>query len=166
MVLDDDELLECGLKGPREDVSDDQSSLNFKHMKTIQLGNVLWTIEDSMVPKGELSELVLQNPWSGERPSDLYTEIWEEIWIKTCWQFCEHHWSWGEQKPLKTQEVGDRGELDRPEEGLILLEDPHDTTLDPRFDISVIGSKNYVPDGKAKEELVEWVDLLGGGDFE
>ena len=80
MVVDDDGELGRGLKRQREEYSDDEDPLIFKHMKRTRAGTILEDSENLEDPEQRDYEGAQHGIWGGEGPSDPYAEIWEKIW--------------------------------------------------------------------------------------
>ena len=164
MAVDDDGEPGRGLKRQREEDSDDEHPLIFKHMKRTNTENVLETSEDE--------EGVDRDAWHGVRveegPSDPYAEVWEKVWDEELARvFQKHDWAQEETKILGDEGARNEEELGEPEEEFVLPEDPNDIALEPRFDIdSVVESNSYISDEEDGEESIEWVNLLSESDYE
>ena len=148
---------EHGLKRWREEDSDDEDPLVFRHMKRADTRDVLEISKD----EEGLGERVNRDAWHEmrveERPSDPYAEVWEEIWDEELARmFREYDWAQEEAKVLGNEEAGTGGRLEEPKEEFILPEDPNDVVLEPRIDInSVVESNSYVSDEEDGVESIE-----------
>ena len=80
MAVDDDGELGRGLKRQREEDSDDEDPLIFKHMKRTRAGTILEDSKDREDPEPRDCEDAQHGICGGEGPSDPYAEIWENIW--------------------------------------------------------------------------------------
>ena len=94
MAMDDDGEPKRGLKRQREEDSDDEDPLILKHTKKIKTGTILETLRNLEDPERRVYEDVQYGIWGGERPSDPYAEIWEEIWDEELVRaFREYDWA-------------------------------------------------------------------------
>ena len=85
MVIDEVQHWRHGEKRPQESQDEDDEPLVFKHIKKTN-------VEDASMISEDKEESIQRKNWGMDGPSNLHSEVWEEVWDEDLARvFHEHH---------------------------------------------------------------------------